>query len=582
MQGDPVIGRRGRTVCALLLGLLLAHFAFQTVRLGLDKRYSIDEFQYAHAAWLVAQGDVPYRDFFEVHHPLLYQVFSPVFLLGGDEPGLIWFLRLGMLGILALTVAALWRLNAGRSRWEAWGAVLFLLLMLPFTDRATEVRNDALAFALFAWVLALLTGPVATAAARHRRALVAGALLALAVWGTQKAVYYGAIFAAAFIVDLAWHRPRRQNCLLLSPWRFAGGFLAVAGLIAGYLAATGSADAWWRWCVAWAFQIERDHVEVPWTLYLGEALLRTWWIAGLAVVGVVTTMRELSRDGHPGGRADLLLLLALPSSFVAHAAQKASYPYNLIPLLGLLAVFAARGVGACVDRSRAALAREHTGAPFAALVGLLLAVLLVLRAHNALDARIAQDNRHQHEVLARLGELTDPADVCYDNSGSFVARPHATFMFYTERTTRRRDADALARTVPASILDSGAVLMLRDRRFETLPGGLKAFLRAHFQPYSGDLWLWGQRYEVHGNGMSTSFLAVRDDLYFVEPPDLAEQGRLLIDGEAVVQPVFRLGRGEHRVQVVGESAPFSLLWLPRNGERYEPQPTARPRFSVVF
>src|SRR6185295_17326952 len=104
---------------SVAIGLALAGFAVLAVKLALDKYFTIDEFQYAHAAWLVAHGSVPYRDFFEVHHPLVYQVLSPVFLLRGDDPTAIVGLRAGMLAFLALACVSAARLSAERDSGRA-------------------------------------------------------------------------------------------------------------------------------------------------------------------------------------------------------------------------------------------------------------------------------------------------------------------------------------------------------------------------------------------------------------------------------------------------------------------------------
>lgn len=38
----------------------------------------VDEFEHLHASWLVSIGKVPYKDFFEHHHPLLWYVSAPL------------------------------------------------------------------------------------------------------------------------------------------------------------------------------------------------------------------------------------------------------------------------------------------------------------------------------------------------------------------------------------------------------------------------------------------------------------------------------------------------------------------------
>ena len=46
--------------------------------------FSIDEWQYGHATWLVAQGARPYLDFFEHHFPLSYVLHAPFFWIDWD------------------------------------------------------------------------------------------------------------------------------------------------------------------------------------------------------------------------------------------------------------------------------------------------------------------------------------------------------------------------------------------------------------------------------------------------------------------------------------------------------------------
>ena len=41
-------------------------------------RSSIDETEHLHMSWLVSAGELPYRDFFEHHNPLLWYVFAPI------------------------------------------------------------------------------------------------------------------------------------------------------------------------------------------------------------------------------------------------------------------------------------------------------------------------------------------------------------------------------------------------------------------------------------------------------------------------------------------------------------------------
>ncbi|MBR5154112.1 MAG: glycosyltransferase family 39 protein [Alphaproteobacteria bacterium] len=64
----------------------------------------VDEFEHLHASFLVSQGKLPYRDFFEHHHPLLWYVSAPIVGLFFDNVAIFYIMRvfsfLASIGIL--------------------------------------------------------------------------------------------------------------------------------------------------------------------------------------------------------------------------------------------------------------------------------------------------------------------------------------------------------------------------------------------------------------------------------------------------------------------------------------------------
>jgi hypothetical protein len=558
---------------ATLVGI--AWFALQAVRLAREKYFSIDEFQYAHAAWLVARGQVPYRDFFEVHFPLVYQALAPVFLVLGDDPTAVVGLRVGMLVFLALACAA----GASVNRSEGWSAALlaplFLLALPPFVTLATEIRPDAAAFALF---LAALGALRLDRFGDRTCAFAGGVLLVGAVWGSQKAALYGSIFVPALLLDLfprartpaSDGRPR----LLRSPLWFLTGAASAAASIALYLSATRSWAPWWSWCFTWAAEHQRHYPAFSWRRYFDPILVDGLWAFALAALGLAATLRRLRERGR-GALADpdLLLVGALATTFASFALQRAPYPYSLLPFLGIVAVLAARG---------AALLLYMGGMPLRTAFAAALVAVLILQS-AALGRFIAASNARQLEVLARVGEITAPTDPAYDNSGGYVSRPHAYFYFYTDSYLRSGIPETLAREGQQAIIDTGAVLHLGDLRFDTLPPSLRAFLVRHFQPLDGDVSLWGQHYVVPESGrLEATFLAVRPDRYFVSPAEAIDRGTLLVDGRRLTEPVFALEKGDHAVSYSGPAGELDILWLPRDGKPWTPRRGLAPTFSRLF
>src|SRR5437016_5692798 len=77
----------------------------------LAEGFNEDELQHLHAAWLVHQGFVPYRDYFDHHPPLFHYTFAPlVSWLGGSQAALFLVTRLLALGVLASILTLFWKL----------------------------------------------------------------------------------------------------------------------------------------------------------------------------------------------------------------------------------------------------------------------------------------------------------------------------------------------------------------------------------------------------------------------------------------------------------------------------------------
>lgn len=80
---------------AVLVLCFLFYFAFTNV-LGADER------EHIYATFLVLKGYIPYRDFFEHHHPLLWYLFSPILALFLNDANVWYAARIFVLFILAI------------------------------------------------------------------------------------------------------------------------------------------------------------------------------------------------------------------------------------------------------------------------------------------------------------------------------------------------------------------------------------------------------------------------------------------------------------------------------------------------
>ena len=192
---------RGKFLFAVLVVLALL-----TVSLSVNRIFWDDEIEHIHAAWYVQDGQVPYRDFFEHHHPLLWFLLAPLIGLCGETLLVPAVARLWML-LLAAGIAWLtWRIarlaggDAGTGLLAA--AVLFSNCM--FLPCVIEVRPDVpMVFLALAALERLL---VFMKEGRAKQLLAAAFLAALSFLFLQKAIF---LFPVAALLLCAWKRSAR-------------------------------------------------------------------------------------------------------------------------------------------------------------------------------------------------------------------------------------------------------------------------------------------------------------------------------------------------------------------------------------
>ena len=135
-----------------------------------------DEIEFYRATKWVAQGLVPFRDFWEHHTPLQWFLFAPVAAFV-DQPGVmaIVILRWAQvpLWVAAFWSLALWMRDARLSIAASVGAITLAVCSSMFMLAAVEYRIDTAGCALYVIALRCL---------QKRRTLIAGICLCLAVF----------------------------------------------------------------------------------------------------------------------------------------------------------------------------------------------------------------------------------------------------------------------------------------------------------------------------------------------------------------------------------------------------------------
>lgn len=88
----------------IMIGIIGALLLFSFGVRAFTSSFGADEREHMQAAFLVYSGLVPYRDFFQHHHPLLWYALRPFLYLFGNSP-YVWFWVRGVVCLLSVGIA---------------------------------------------------------------------------------------------------------------------------------------------------------------------------------------------------------------------------------------------------------------------------------------------------------------------------------------------------------------------------------------------------------------------------------------------------------------------------------------------
>lgn len=403
----------GRWVVLLPAILLATHLARSAIVAG-TRRFNVDEFEHVHAAWYVLQGDVPYRDFFEHHHPLLWYLLAPLVAL--TEPsfdvlfvarGFMWLCFVGCSGLLFLIGRRLHSATAG-----FWAAVLWTSFE-PVLSSGYEVRPDT------PMTLCLLGACLLLLRRTPSSDVGGGALAGLALLFLQKAVLFAP--ALAILLFVGPPAPPREHAARAG--RASLGFLLTVGMGALALWVQGGLAAWWEWAVVFnqtAPPVPGQWYEIGFRL-LRRAAVQTNTLATLAIVagGVWLMTRERGRAASALVLASLVLIASL-------ALTRRPYSQYLLPALTLPCILG--GVAVSVGLSR--LAGDRTRLVCVALIAFAISFQNrpVIRG---LERTLYREQQIQRERFEYAMANSSPRDVVFQGYPSFnLYRRDATFFWF--------------------------------------------------------------------------------------------------------------------------------------------------------
>jgi dolichyl-phosphate-mannose-protein mannosyltransferase len=396
-------------------GVLAAVVALAVVlRIGvvINRRIDPDESQHLHVAWLVTQGQVPYRDFWEHHLPFFHYAMAPLTAWFTERPAVYFAARTVMAAMAAVAVVLTWRLARRLSADGAVWAAVVLLFLPQFAETSTETRPDVPALAAhLASLLALV---------RWRENGRPGWLWAGGAWqGAALALSLKAVFPLVGVVAVVGGLPppggRTGRAGSLA--RLLGGVAVVpGGLLAGLAAFTGAATLRDLYD-----DVVRDSLRF---VDFGK----TWPILGSEVgaflaaafgLALVLRVRGLAILGHP---VHGVLLLPTLTGVVALFLPwtPAVYQHAWLPLLPVVAIYAGLALATLAEWARRDPTRWRRGLALATI-----AAAVVVPAGETVIFAVRSQNIADLTLMRRELWLACPGDAVLDGTALYVFRPAA-------------------------------------------------------------------------------------------------------------------------------------------------------------
>lgn len=516
------------------------------VRLGiaLVRFLQVDELQLLHLAWLRTVGSVPGVDHELPQLSLLIDLLEPMWHLLGSSLLGIWVARTGM-WIVSLAIFAALGWFAGRllGPAPALAALTTLSLLTDFNERVIDVRSDG--FLVLLWLLAF--GLLATGS-RGRRALLAGALTALAF-----AFNFKTLAVTPFLGLAALLPPQDEPFALRSSLRRAVtlglGFALGAFVYFGYLALRGDFLLFVETLTRNLTVSSDTGIRMAPGLYLFQSLERNvpfylLFVLGLFVLG--RSHRQLSR---------LHWLPPLLFSVAYVWINPTFFPYNFIDVGPFWALPAGAGLAWLLAFLRAR---------WEAVLGMTLVVVLSLVTLSRLGFLLIPTLGDQVAINRFAMAMTEPEDRVYDASGLILFR-HGPYRWRLHSLMLPRYYDGEFR-LQTLVQEQPWWLTVRSYRTEWLIPEDKMVLRTFYPSPRPDLGLLGWVFPPGGweNEGEARFPVLATGRYRLLSENVPPEN-LVLDGQPYRGPLV-LERGEHRLELrrrPAEGEPsIALVWSP--------------------
>jgi hypothetical protein len=558
---------------AVLVALVLAGlYALGTIYAFSQHRFfTVDEYQYGHATWLVAQGQRPYVDFFEHLFPLSFAINAPFFWIVWSFPTAALLLRkIVFFHLAALAVVS----GAGcyALTRSPYASLLSSFVPLAFgfsLMSAIDYRPENFAACYFAVSLLLLEWN------RRRRsvavAIASGALALMAAFTMQKiAVLAAGTFSGMLAIDgfQRWLRAsgRRsggeQSPFVAHPVAFVATAALLGTVVLAVIAALGMLPAGFEATILNVIEHEKHYGRF--SIFEKGYVDPFWSATRWSTVPILVFAL-----GYLATREGRFWILPIGLSVAGGLMQAAPYPYTFFFLCYATVLVSVRGFARAIEWLQPRIGKAGVLAP-------LLHCLAVLALVDQLDFVAGRTtNEHQLRVLQKIEAFGSPAEAVIDNAGGAMFSNHASYYYYHGDAHREMFKDYFEEQLLLDYKRSQALFWIRDMRSRKLPQPVRDYLESHYVRADGDLHVLGFREAPTQQARRTRTIdVIRPGNYFVhrvvvvdhtgalEPLREARPGDVLIDGRPLKSDSVWLEAKSYEITLRRYSAGYVISPMP--------------------
>ena len=312
------------------------------------RAWDADEFEHLQFTWLLSQGRVPYRDFFEHHTPVFHLLTAPYFdMIRDASAGTMLVAPFGLrilctlfTALTAWVVFAMTRRAAGSG--TATMAVALFLSCSFVLEKGIEVRPDSLAALLlvvagYSIARGLCDAP--TVEERLGWAVLTGFATGGTLMVSQKGIFAViGLFVALFV--LGTRRHGRGFAALFAALAMAGAVAATLPVL-WLFAHRGALGEFFYNNVILVIMWPRDFAAEGWR-WLALAMAKDTFFMVLVVIGLALLGRRLPRRPQTGlGTIVVLTVASSAIGFVVLPIAQRQYLFMTAPYAAMAAAVAA-------------------------------------------------------------------------------------------------------------------------------------------------------------------------------------------------------------------------------------------------